>query len=119
MRSGARIMSWGLALALTAGPLLAQERALGPQVAHRPVGYAPRGRPLGGTATITPRGAPVKRVTLYYTPSRDMSPFKVSMLPTGDNLYLGTLPSHHTARGQVLQEVLKGMCGTHLDFNGP
>lgn len=98
----ARSFTFLLAWATAVAPLAAQERALGPVVRHKPITAAVRGQPLGVSALVQAQGAPVARVTLYYTRSRDASPSKVSMVNTGGESYLGTLPSYHLARGDVM-----------------
>lgn len=100
-----------LAWATAAAPLAAQEQERGPVIRHKPVTAAVRGRPLGLTALVTSEDAPVKRVTLYYTRSREASPSKVTMVNTSGSSYLGTLPSYHTARGDVMWYYLEAIDG--------
>lgn len=107
----ARGFALALAAATAASPLAAQERALGPLIRHKPITSAARGKPLGVNALITGRGAPVKRVTLYYTRSREASPSKVSMVNTGGDSFLGTLPSYHLATGDVMWYYIEAIDG--------
>ena len=107
----ARGLTLILAWVTAAAPLAAQERTMGPVIRHQPVTAAVRGQPLGVSALVQAQGAPVERVTLYYTRSRDASPSKVSMVNTGGGTFLGTLPSYHLARGDVMWYYIEAIDG--------
>lgn len=63
-----------------------------PHIVHDPVGVALRGQPITVLAQISAT-APIKAVTLHYTLSKDASPFKLAMQPTGPATFLGTIPA--------------------------
>ena len=61
-----------------------------PHIVHEPVGVALRGQPITILAQIS-ASVPIKSVLLHYTLSKDASPFKLIMQPTGPATYLGTI----------------------------
>ena len=63
-----------------------------PHIVHEPVGVALRGQPITILAQIS-ASAPIKSVLLHYTLSKDASPFKLIMQPTGPATFLGTIPT--------------------------
>ena len=65
----------------------------GPTITHEPITVAARGQAISILARVRTGSAPIKTVTLYYTPSRDSSPIAQPMTPTGGEVYVGTIPT--------------------------
>jgi hypothetical protein len=69
---------------------------------HEPVGTAIRGKPLSVLVRVRPGSAPVRKVTLHYSTSRDAAPFDVPMTATQRDVYVATVPAAHFARSSRL-----------------
>ena len=80
----------GLAGVVAIAPAVAAPRA--PVIRHDPVRIGVRGQSLAIRASVTDAVANVKSVYLYYSVSRDASPYRLTMLSTGADGYLATIP---------------------------
>lgn len=80
------------ALFVLAGEARAQQ-SKPPVIEHAPVTVALRGQPVAIRATVTDESKAVKSVTLYYTTSKDVAPFKISLQKSGADSYTGVIPA--------------------------
>lgn len=65
-----------------------------PVIKHDPATVVIRGQALGLTASVQDDAGAVKAVNLFYTASRNTTPFKIKMNPSGSSVYYGTIPGH-------------------------
>lgn len=90
-----RLRTWtgwlSAAWILTPGIALAE----GPTIQHEPINMAMENQPISILAKVNPGSAPVQSVVLHYSQSRDASPIKQLMTPTGDDMYVATIPAQH------------------------
>ena len=95
MRNG-RMVLWILpALCALGVGSWAQEAATNraaPVIRHEPVLVAAQGQPITLRAIVTDDAGKVKSVSLFYSTSRDVAPFKLPMQTTGADVYLVTIP---------------------------
>jgi len=90
------------ALIIWMGFLTAADAASRPTIEHEPVPVAVQGQSLGILARVKPGAARIKSVTLHYAPSRDGSPIKLPMTPSGGGLYAATIPADHLSSTPTL-----------------
>ena len=92
------------ALALAAAFLLAPPPSAPaiPVIRHAPVATAEQGRPLGLRATVQDTSARIESVTLFYTTSKESTPFRAPMTSSGAELWFGTVPGHLVGPGPEL-----------------
>jgi len=69
----------------------AADRSSAIRINHTPVTWAVRGQPLTLKARVTGGVGKVDQVTLYYALFRDAAPFRVTMSPSGMDMYVGTI----------------------------
>ena len=82
----------GLAVVVaTAGLTAAAETS----IKHDPVRVALPGQSIAVRATIL--GAPPRSVSLFFTPSRDVAPFRLPMRASGEGVYAVTIPELNLA----------------------
>ncbi|MFZ4780218.1 MAG: hypothetical protein ACOYM3_33095, partial [Terrimicrobiaceae bacterium] len=62
-----------------------------PAIQHTPTTVALRGQSMQIKATVTDDSA-VKSVTLLYSTSKDVAPFRLEMQSTGQNIFICTVP---------------------------
>jgi hypothetical protein len=68
-----------------------------PLIKHQTVTVAVQGQSLAMRATVT-SDSPIKSVTLYYSTSKDVAPFKVQMQSAGAGLYVAAIPANLVSR---------------------
>jgi hypothetical protein len=68
-----------------------------PLIKHQTVTVAVQGQSLAMRATVTSE-SPIKSVTLYYSTSKDVAPFKVQMQSAGAGLYVAAIPANLVSR---------------------
>ena len=66
---------------------------LPPVIKHQPVTVAAKGQAIAVRATVTDDTA-VEAVTLYYSTSKDVAPFKLQMQLAGAGVYVATIPAN-------------------------
>jgi hypothetical protein len=92
----------GCALIIWMGFATAADAASRPTIEHQPVPVAAQGQSLSILARVKPGAARIKSVTLHYAPSRDGSPIKLLMTPSGGGLYAATIPADHLSSTATL-----------------
>jgi hypothetical protein len=107
-------LSVAIACILCAGSMspshAANSRA--PVIKHQPMTVAIQGQSIAMRATVTGDIA-VKSVTLCYTTSKDIAPFKLPMQGAGAGLYVATIPANLIARASQVSYYIEA-----LDDNG-
>ncbi|MEI6807700.1 MAG: hypothetical protein WCN95_03180 [bacterium] len=78
-------------LFVTGRPALAKNAA--PVIQHTPVTVALQGQSIIIKATVTD-DVKVKTVTLFYSTSKDVAPFRLEMQSAGQNMYICTVPDN-------------------------
>ena len=92
-----RMTGIGLAAVLLAGPGWGV-----PTIVHDPIQMAKKGEPMGVRATVRDAAARVDSATLFYAPSRGMTPFRVELSSSGAGMWYGTIPGHMIGPGTQL-----------------
>ncbi len=94
-----RNLYWSLAAAILFGfailPGLAQNKPANrpPVIKHEAITTAVKGQSISIRAVVTSQSKSIKSVILFYTPSRDVAPFKIAMQEAGAGSYFGAIPS--------------------------
>lgn len=81
----------------------------GPAIRHDPVRVGVRGQSIAIRASVTDSVSNVKSVYLYYTVSRDASPYRLTMLSTGADGYLVTIPGALLGNAEQLSYYIEAM----------
>jgi hypothetical protein len=74
---------------------------LPPVIKHQPITVAAKGQGIAVRATVTDDTA-VKAVTLYYSTSKDVAPFKLQMQPAGAGVYVATIPANLLGKASLV-----------------
>ena len=101
------ITSAALALAVLAFPLSGAENTA-PVVKHQPVSVGVQGQPISVRATVSDDTA-VKAVTLFYSTSKDVAPFKLQMQAAGSGLYVCTIPANLISRAAQVSYYIEAL----------
>jgi hypothetical protein len=83
-------------IALSLLSLLSLQAAEPPLIKHEPVKVAEPGKPLSVVSHVEGNGSTVKIVYLHFSPSKDGTPIKTEMKPTGVGTYYGLIPAKYT-----------------------
>jgi len=91
---------------ICAGALLASSQQVSarnapPVIQHIPAAVALQGQSIVIRATVTDDTA-VKSVTLYYSTSKDVAPFKLDMQPAGQDMFVCTVPDNLLERASIV-----------------
>ncbi len=73
-----------------------------PVIQHDPVKVAVRGQPVTVLARVTDESGEIRSVTLFYSVSKDVAPFRVVMKPGGAGVYHGTIPAENFEKASTL-----------------
>ncbi len=76
-------------------PSVAMADAAATTIRHEPVRMALPGQSIGIRAAIA--GTPPRSVSLFFTPSRDVAPFRLPMRASGEGVYAVTIPELNLA----------------------
>ena len=93
MRYSSRWFSAVLLFACLAVGAAAQDANRPPMIKHEPVAVAVRGQPITILANVTDDSGLVKSAMLFYSASKDATPFRSPMKSSGTSLYYGTIPA--------------------------
>lgn len=116
--NGTRIgicLVWVCAVGL-AGANGAENKA--PVIRHEPVTVALEGQSIAIKASVTD-DLGVKAVTLHYSTSKDVAPFKLEMQPVGQETYLCTLPANLLSRAAQVTYYIEAMDDMDLSAETP
>lgn len=73
-----------------------------PTIEHDPVKVAIQGQSVSVLARVRDKAAEVKSVTLFYSVSKDVAPFRVVMQASDTGVYYGTIPAEHFEKALTL-----------------
>lgn len=91
-------------------PMLVARATARPTIVHDPVEVAVRGQPITILARVTDPSGQVKSVTLFYSVSKDVAPFRTPMQTTGRaDTYYGTIPAEHLAKAETIYYYIEAM----------
>ncbi len=77
-------------------------------IKHQPVTVALQGQSMAMRATVT-GNAGVKSVTLWYSTSKDIAPFKLQMQGAGAGLYVATIPVNLISRASQVSYYIEAL----------
>jgi hypothetical protein len=83
-----------------------------PTIQHEPVTVAVKGQSVSVLARVTPGKAPIKTVTLNYTPSRDAAPLQQQMTPSNGGVYVATIPAENFVKATSLSYYIEAVDNT-------
>lgn len=110
-------ISQSLCVGIVAASLLSlnQQIALAennpPVIRHTPATVAIQGQSMLIKATVTDDTG-IKSVTLFYSTSKDVAPFRVEMQPAGPNTFVCTLPDHLLGFASTLTYYIEALDNT-------
>jgi len=87
------VMAIATAMLMIGNGADAADRSTAMKISHTPVTWAVKGQPLTLKVRVTGGVGKVSQVTLYYALFKDAAPFRVTMSPSGLDMYVGTIES--------------------------
>lgn len=90
---------------------MAVARNTPPVIQHTPVTVALQGQSLVFKATVTD-DTKVKSVTLFYSTSKDVAPFRLEMQPVGQDVFICSVPDHLLGQASTLTYYIEALDNT-------